>query len=113
MILGPRPCSRTWAATVAPEIVGVPSVTLSPPTTRTSPNSTISPGSPLTVATFRTSSAATRYCLPPVLKTANIFFPRRVRFRDSDLHPDRLLAVVSADGHRHLVAAEAAPKSHL
>ena len=56
---------------------------LSPPTTRTSPNSTISPGSPLTLSTLSTSSAATRYCLPPVLKTANIFCPR-VRSRYSE-----------------------------
>ena len=55
-------------------VVGADSVTLSPPTTKTSPNSTISPGSPLILSTWSTSSAATRYCLPPVLKTANIFF---------------------------------------
>jgi hypothetical protein len=30
----------------------------------------------LTLSTLSTSSAATRYCLPPVLKTANIFYPR-------------------------------------
>ena len=58
-------------------------MTLSPPTTSTSPNWMISPGSPLTLATSSTSSAATRYCLPPVLMTANIFRPR-VRFRRSD-----------------------------
>src|SRR6266576_1824610 len=33
----------------------------------------ISPGSPATFSTFSLSSAATRYCLPPVLMTANIF----------------------------------------
>src|SRR2546423_1249775 len=33
----------------------------------------ISPGSPATFSTFNLSSAATRYCLPPVLMTANIF----------------------------------------
>src|SRR5262245_1710819 len=72
MIFGPRPCSSTSAATDAPATVGAPSVTLSPPTTSTSPNWMISPGSPLTLATCSTSSAATRYCLPPVLMTANI-----------------------------------------
>src|SRR5262249_41154540 len=45
---------------------------LSPPTTNTSPNCTISPGLPLTFSTLITSSAATRYCLPPVLMTANM-----------------------------------------
>ena len=55
--------------------LGVPSWTESPPTTSTSPNWTISPGSPLTLSTWITSSAATRYCLPPVLMTANIVFP--------------------------------------
>ena len=33
----------------------------------------MSPGSPATFSTFNLSSAATRYCLPPVLMTANIF----------------------------------------
>src|ERR1700693_2661989 len=72
MILGPRPCSSTSAATEAPVMVGLPSVTLSPPTSRTSPNCTISPGSPLSRSTLSMSWAATRYCLPPVLMTANI-----------------------------------------
>src|SRR5947209_2015963 len=73
MTFGPRPWSSTSAATEAPETVGLPNVTLSPPTTSTSPNWTISPGSPATFSTFNLSSAATRYCLPPVLMTANIF----------------------------------------
>jgi hypothetical protein len=30
---------------------------------------------PVTFSTFNRSLAATRYCLPPVLMTANIFFP--------------------------------------
>src|SRR6266566_2061641 len=99
MIFGPRNRSRTSAATVAPATVGAPRLTLSPPTTRTSPNSTISPGSPLTLPTLSTSSAATRYCLPPVLNTANMFVPRskpdvRVAARD------RILPVCSADGRR-------------
>src|SRR6266568_3611735 len=99
MIFGPRACWRTSAATVAPATVGAPRLTLSPPTTRTSPNSTISPGSPLTLPTLSTSSAATRYCLPPVLNTANMFVPRskpdvRVAARD------RILPVCSADGRR-------------
>src|SRR6185295_18134226 len=34
----------------------------------------ISPGSPAIFSTLILSSAATRYCLPPVLMTANIFF---------------------------------------
>src|SRR5262245_63386871 len=72
MTLGPRPCSTTSAATEAPSTVGVPIVAGSPPTTSTSPNWTISPGSPLIFSTFRRSSAATRYCFPPVLMTANI-----------------------------------------
>src|SRR5215467_12014623 len=72
--LGPRPCSSTSPATVAPATVGVPSVGVSPPTTSTSPNSTTSPGLPATFSTLSTSSAATRYCLPPVLMTANIVF---------------------------------------
>jgi hypothetical protein len=55
-----------------PATVGVPSVTLSPPTTSTSPNVMMVPTSPSTFSTFSLSSAATRYCLPPVLMTANI-----------------------------------------
>src|SRR3954454_24263447 len=35
-----------------------------------------SPGSPASVATAITSAAATRYCLPPVVITANIVYPR-------------------------------------
>src|ERR1700693_241226 len=80
--------------------MGAPSVTLSPPTTKTSPNSTISPSSPFNLATLSTSSAATRYCLPPVLKTANIFFVLVFGPVLGFLRPDRLLAVVSADGYR-------------
>src|SRR5580704_16333044 len=80
--------------------MGAPSVTLSPPTTSTSPNSTISPSSPFNLATLSTSSAATRYCLPPVLKTANIFFVLVFDPVLGFLRPDRLLAVVSADGYR-------------
>src|SRR5690242_21365162 len=53
---------------------------LSPPTTNTSPNWTISPGLPLTLSTLITSSAATRYCLPPVLMTANIALDPRIRY---------------------------------
>ena len=63
----PRPRPRR------PRRSGCPSVTLSPPTTSTSPNWMISPGSPAIFSTFNLSSAATRYCLPPVLMTANIF----------------------------------------
>ncbi len=74
MTFGPRPCSSTSAATEAPATAGAPMVTLSPPTTSTSPNWTISPGSPATLSTLITSSAATRYCLPPVRMTANIVF---------------------------------------
>jgi hypothetical protein len=33
----------------------------------------ISPGAPATFSTFSLSSAATRYCLPPVLMTAKHF----------------------------------------
>src|ERR1700722_3484825 len=92
MILGPRPCSSTSAATEAPVMVGLPSVTLSPPTSRTSPNCTISPGSPLSRSTLSMSWAATRYCLPPVLMTANIVL---VLVFDSGVRrvPDRLLPV--------------------
>src|SRR6266404_9448971 len=71
---GPRPCSSTSPATSAPATVGVPSRGVSPPTTSTSPNSTTSPGLPAIFSTCRTSSVATRYCLPPVLMTANIVF---------------------------------------
>src|SRR5215213_3284044 len=39
---------------------------------RTSSNVRASPGSPASLATVMVSSAATRYCLPPVLITANI-----------------------------------------
>src|SRR6202035_1848977 len=81
--------------------MGAPSVTLSPPTTSTSPNSTISPSSPFNLATLSTSSAATRYCLPPVLKTANIFSSSCSIPVLGFLRPDRLLAVVSAGGYRH------------
>src|SRR4029077_10387123 len=104
MIFGPRAWSRTSAATVAPATVGAPSVTPSPPTTKTSPNSTISPGSPLTLPTLTTSSAATRYCLPPVLTTANMFVPRsKPSSSKPDARvtaPDRILPVCSADGRR-------------
>src|SRR5262245_48297641 len=92
MIFGPRPCSRTSAATEAPAMVGWPRVTLSPPTTKTSPNCTISPGEPLTLSTLSTSSAATRYCLPPVLMTANIVLVL-VFVAGAPISPDRLLSV--------------------
>src|SRR5207344_1709032 len=51
-----------------------------------------SPGSPLTFSTLITSSAATRYCLPPVRMTANIVL---VLVFDSGARivPDRLLSV--------------------
>src|SRR6266576_6622199 len=65
---------------------------LSPPTTNTSPNWTISPGLPLTLSTLITSSAATRYCLPPVLMTANIAFGPRVRCVRTGFLPSRLKA---------------------
>src|SRR5258708_2983526 len=65
-------------------MVGVPRVTLSPPTTRTSPNWTISPGSPLSRSTLSVSWAATRYCLPPVLMTANIVLVLVLDSRRSD-----------------------------
>src|SRR5580704_3385846 len=92
MIFGPRPCWSTSAATEAPAMVGVPSVTLSPPTTRTSPNCTISPGSPLSRSILSMSWAATRYCLPPVFMTANIVL---VLVFDPGVRrcPDRLLPV--------------------
>src|SRR4029450_9043013 len=70
--LGPRPCSTTSAATEAPATVGAPSVVVSPPTTSTSPSWTISPAPPLIFPPLSRSSAATRYCFPPVLMTANI-----------------------------------------
>src|SRR4051812_15322338 len=72
MTLGPRDCDRTSAATDAPSTSGRPSVGVSPPTTSTSPNWMMSPGSPAIFSTFSVSSATTRYCLPPVLMTANI-----------------------------------------
>src|SRR5450755_781562 len=92
MILGPRPCSRTSAATEAPVMVGLPTVTLSPPMSKTSPNCTIWPGSPLSRSIFSMSWAATRYCLPPVLMTANIVL---VLVFDPGVRrcPDRLLPV--------------------
>src|SRR5262249_7402677 len=93
MIFGPRPCSRTSAATEAPATVGWPKLTLSPPTTKTSPNCTISPGEPLTLSTLITSSAATRYCLPPVLMTANIVLVL-VFDAGARISPDRLLQSV-------------------
>src|SRR6202035_4574576 len=74
MTFGPRPCSRISPATLAPATAGVPSTGVSPPTTSTSPNSTTSPGWPASLATCSTSSRATRYCLPPVLMTANLVF---------------------------------------
>src|SRR6516165_3514332 len=69
---GPRPCSTTSAATLAPG-TGLPTTGVSPPTINTSVSETIVPGSPSSRATFSLSSGATRYCLPPVLMTANIF----------------------------------------
>src|SRR6185437_48764 len=47
--------------------VGVPIVGVSPPSNSTSPNSTTWPGSFSTRSIRITSSAATRYCLPPAL----------------------------------------------
>src|SRR5437868_10580954 len=79
MIFGPRPCSTTSAATEAPATVGTPKVTASPPTRSTSSNFIVSPGWPSTLPTSSTSWAATRYCLPPVLMTANIFSPCSIR----------------------------------
>src|SRR5262249_4745611 len=83
-------------ATAAPATVGVPSTAWSPPTTRTSPNCTTVPGSASSRSTRSTSSAATRYCLPPVLMTANISFVLCVHARYSGPEdPDRLLAIVT------------------
>src|SRR5262249_6197953 len=59
MTFGPRPCSSTSPATLAPATVGLPSVGVSPPTTSTSPNSTTSPGLPATFAICSLSSRAT------------------------------------------------------
>src|SRR5271169_5723780 len=56
-------------------MVGMPNCGLSPPSISTSPNSTILPGSAFTRSIRITSSAATRYCLPPALMTANIVLP--------------------------------------
>src|SRR6185436_9599056 len=52
----------------------------------------ISPGLPGILPISITSSAATRYCLPPVLMTANIVLVLVFEFRCSDC-PDRLLPV--------------------
>ena len=70
--LASRVCSTTSPATLAPATVGVPTITLSPPTMSTSANSMRSPGAPLILSIVITSFSATRYCLPPVLMTANI-----------------------------------------
>src|SRR5262249_33574851 len=69
--------STTSAATVAPG-TGLPRTGSSPPTISTSVSSMIDPGSPSSRATFSLSSGATRYCLPPVLMTANIFASRSI-----------------------------------
>ena len=71
---------------MAPAMVGAPTCGLSPPSISTSPNSTMSPGSRSMPSILILSSAATRYCLPPVLMTANIvlvlvFDPGARKFR--------------------------------
>src|SRR5689334_22866272 len=81
MTLGPRLWSSTSAATEAPATVGTPSTGVSPPTTSTSPSCTMVPTSPSILVISSTSSGTTRYCRPPVLMTANIFFVLRVRSR--------------------------------
>src|SRR5215207_7722601 len=73
MTFSPRVCSTTSPATVTPSTRGAPTwVEPSFVTMRTWSNVTAAPGSPASVATVMTSLAATRYCLPPVLITANI-----------------------------------------
>ena len=74
MTLRARPCSTTSAVTMAPSTKGAPIAAPAPsPTMSTSLNSTMSPASPASFSTVNRSLAATRYCLPPVLMTANIF----------------------------------------
>ena len=65
--------AETAAAPLFKAPKGEPIVTLSPsPWASTRPISTIWPTSPATRSISSVSSAATRYCLPPVLMTANI-----------------------------------------
>src|SRR5262245_39744163 len=73
MTLGARPWSTTSATTLAPAIVGLPTLaSVVPASIKTSVNSTLEPASPATFSMVSTSSAATRYCLPPVFMTAYI-----------------------------------------
>src|SRR5258708_28694831 len=90
MILGPRLCCSTSAATVAPATLGAPSTGVSPPSIRTSPSCTIVPTSPAILPISSTSSGTTRYCRPPVLMTANIVLFLRVQSRPRT-RPGRLL----------------------
>src|SRR5690606_21772346 len=70
-----RNCSTTSPATSAPSTSGAPSVTSAPaPTINTFSKVTASPASPASFSTRTRSLAATLYCLPPVLMTANIVF---------------------------------------
>src|SRR6516165_6156527 len=64
--LGARPCLTTSASTLAPATAGVPiRGSPSPASISTSANSIVAPASPATFSMVSTSSAATRYCLPP------------------------------------------------
>ena len=63
------------AGNLAPATSGLPKVTpSSPPTMSTSPKAICVAGGAVEFSTWRTSAAATLYCLPPVLITANIDF---------------------------------------
>src|SRR5271166_617989 len=70
---GPRVCSTISPRTLAPSTCGAPIRLVSPPkTARTSSKTTSDPGSPARDITVIWLSAATEYCLPPLLITANI-----------------------------------------
>ena len=72
--LAPRPWETISPATDAPATSGAPIWLVSPSKSASTSKATTSPGSPGNVITVISSSAATRYCLPPVLITANIVF---------------------------------------
>ncbi len=92
MTFGPRVCSTISPTTLAPATCGAPTRLVSPSNSAsTSSNTTCEPASPGSAMTVIFLSAATVYCLPPVLMTANIVFPVFRPARCSGLTRGRLL----------------------
>src|SRR5258708_790568 len=73
--------------TLAPETVGAPTVSLSPPTISTRSNVNGLPASVSRRSISKVSPAVTRYCLPPVSNTAYInLFSRKGSEMKPELH---------------------------